>query len=133
MYSLIFLFLFLFPHIVIVKIYVAVWVVDFMLNHESNLKTHTKIMKTSGFSKGCRKSVGKFPERTVQYSVADTALPDWGGGLRWPGDWQLGQEMFKHPSLQILQSWGAERWLQFLYWWGKKRISFLNITWLFFN
>ena len=43
-------------------------------------------MKTSGFSKGCHKSVGKFPERTVQYSVADTALPDWGGGLWWPSD-----------------------------------------------
>ena len=73
------------------------------------MKTCTKIIRRSGFSTGCHKSVGKCPERMAQCSVADPALPAWGGGLRGPGDRQLGQAMFKHPSLQILQPYNAER------------------------
>lgn len=75
---------------------------DFMLIHPSELQACSEIIKTDGFSKGLHQDFGKCPEHTVQYLVADTALPDWGSDLWWPGDRHVGQAMFEHPSLQIL-------------------------------
>ena len=57
-----------------------------MLKHQSELQTHSEIIKTSGFFKGCHKDVGECPEHPVQYFVADPALPVWGGDLWGPGD-----------------------------------------------
>lgn len=75
---------------------------DFVLKHPSELQTRSEIIKTGGFSEGLHQDFGKHPEDTVQYLMADAAVPDWGSGLRRPGDRHVGQAMSEHTSLQIL-------------------------------
>lgn len=53
-----------------------------MVKYQNKLKTHTEIIKTHGFSTGCYKGVGKCSVHAGHHSVARTAIPDWGRGLR---------------------------------------------------